>query len=44
MPENRTLRPPLDANATTDGSGTYVGDGVIITAGHVWLEFEFREI
>lgn len=40
MPQNRSLTPPSGKNATGIGSGVMIGDGVMLTAGHVWLEFD----
>lgn len=39
MPDNQTLSPPLSASDTGIGSGVRVGDGVMLTAGHVMFEF-----
>ncbi|ALJ13765.1 beta strand repeat-containing protein [Sphingopyxis macrogoltabida] len=39
MPDNKSLAPPRASSGTTDGSGVMIGDGIMLTAGHVMYEF-----
>jgi hypothetical protein len=39
MPKNRTLNTPLGKSSFGIGSGVQIGDGIILTAGHVMYEF-----
>jgi hypothetical protein len=42
MPQNKTLSPPSGATRTGNGSGVIIGDGIMLTAGHVMYEFNER--
>lgn len=39
MPDNKSLVTPIGGSDTGVGSGIMIGDGIMLTAGHVMYEF-----